>query len=251
MRNHFREDLADYAVGSILFGLGVQESVTTPSDHGFDPVEHGRGAVSPGAGGRKARSEEEVKDRVEENAGGGANEWGAGVTRREPSAEKEKETEVSTPGIFRGGSAAPRNAGAKSTSSSLKWMIALVLLAGGFAGGWLTGSSFREDSGIPDHQMAGSAAGNSVDNDLAGNSAQEVYVPGKAYYADSGEKKQFLPLTDAHGKELPAESDVAPFRKPNGGAGKKSSYADEQQAEAARKEAETMAKAEAEAKQRP
>ena len=145
-KNHFRQDLADYAADSILYGLGLTDTVTEPSDHGFDPAEHGSGAGNSGAGERKARSEEEVKDRVEENAGGGAKEWGAGVTRREPSAEKEKETEVSTPGIFRGGSAAPRNAGAKSTSSSLKWMIAAVLLAGGFAWGSLvTGSSHEQE----------------------------------------------------------------------------------------------------------
>ena len=150
-KNHFRQDLADYAADSILYGLGLTDTVTEPSDHGFDPAEHGSGAGNSGAGERKARSEEEVKDRVEENAGGGAKEWGAGVTRREPSAEKEKETEVSTPGIFRGGSAAPRNAGAKSTSSSLKWMIAAVLLAGGFAWGSLvTGSSHEQEQASVD-----------------------------------------------------------------------------------------------------
>lgn len=29
-KNHFREDIADYAVGSILFALGLQNSVTEP-----------------------------------------------------------------------------------------------------------------------------------------------------------------------------------------------------------------------------
>jgi hypothetical protein len=65
--------------------------------------------------------------------------------------------------------------------------------------------------------------------------------------APEQKKEQPLPLTDAHGKELPAESDVAPLRKPNDGAEKKSSSADDQKAEAARKEAEAKAKAKAEA----
>jgi len=60
--------------------------------------------------------------------------------------------------------------------------------------------------------------------------------------APEQKKEQPLPLTDAHGKELPAESDVAPLRKPNDGAEKKSSSADDQKAEAARKEAEAKAK---------
>ena len=50
-KSRFRDDLADYAVGSILFGLGVQESVTEPTDHGFDPMGHGSGAGRAGAGG--------------------------------------------------------------------------------------------------------------------------------------------------------------------------------------------------------
>ena len=54
-KNHFREDLADYAVGSILFALGLQNSVTEPSDHGFDPVEHGSGAGHQDSGGLKDR----------------------------------------------------------------------------------------------------------------------------------------------------------------------------------------------------
>ena len=209
VRNHFREDLADYAVGSILFGLGVQESVTTPSDHGFDPVEHGRGAVSPGAGGRKARSEEEVKDRTEESAGGGVRERGAGVTRHEHSEQKAEEPQGSSPEVSGSGSAVPRNAGAKSTSSSLKWMIAAVLLAGTFAGGWLASSSPREDGGVSAPQTAGSSDGSAGvhgglgtqgtgaasmgvvsekpgENGVLALSAQEEYVPGKAYYLGYG-----------------------------------------------------------------
>ena len=50
-KNHFREDLSDYAVDSILYGLGLRESVTEPSDHGFDPMEHGSSVGNPGAGG--------------------------------------------------------------------------------------------------------------------------------------------------------------------------------------------------------
>ena len=75
-KSRFREDLADYAVGSILFALGAQDTVTEPSDHGFDPMERGSGVGNPGAGGRKDLREKEDKAGAEGNAGGGAGEWG-------------------------------------------------------------------------------------------------------------------------------------------------------------------------------
>ena len=61
-QGRFREDLSDYAVGSVLYALGLQDSVREPSYHGFDPVEHGSGA-----GQRETR---EWKERAaEENRG--------------------------------------------------------------------------------------------------------------------------------------------------------------------------------------
>ena len=50
-------------------------------------MEHGSSTGNPGAGGRKDLREKEDKARAEGNAGGGAKEWGAGVTRREHSGE--------------------------------------------------------------------------------------------------------------------------------------------------------------------
>ena len=91
VRNHFRQDLAGCAVDSILYALGLTDTVTEPSDHGFDPVEHGSSAGNPGAGGRKDLREKEDKARAEGNAAKAAGEWDAGVTRPEPSAVKEKE----------------------------------------------------------------------------------------------------------------------------------------------------------------
>jgi len=49
-KRHYREDIASYSVDSVLFGLGLVNAVTEPSDHGVDPVDHGRGAGNAGAG---------------------------------------------------------------------------------------------------------------------------------------------------------------------------------------------------------
>ncbi|MDY3145819.1 MAG: protein phosphatase 2C domain-containing protein [Succinivibrionaceae bacterium] len=35
---HFRSEFADYAVDSVFFALGLTDSVSEPSDHGFDPA---------------------------------------------------------------------------------------------------------------------------------------------------------------------------------------------------------------------
>jgi len=48
--HHFRQDLAGYAADSLLFGIGLQNSVTEPSYHGFDPIEHSNAAGNAGAG---------------------------------------------------------------------------------------------------------------------------------------------------------------------------------------------------------
>ena len=99
--SHFREDLADYAADSILYGLGLTDTVTEPSDHGFDPMEHGISTGNPGAGERKTPNEEVNQGRAELNAGGGAKEWGAGVTRREHSGETPPGASGQQTGSFR------------------------------------------------------------------------------------------------------------------------------------------------------
>ena len=35
---HLRSEFADYAVDSVFFALGLTDSVSEPSDHGFDPA---------------------------------------------------------------------------------------------------------------------------------------------------------------------------------------------------------------------
>lgn len=79
-QRHFREDLAGCAVDSILFALGLQDSVTEPSDHGFDAVEHGSGAGSSDAGARTERFAEENRGGKQEERsrrGGAAARAGA------------------------------------------------------------------------------------------------------------------------------------------------------------------------------
>jgi len=63
---HFREDLTACAVDSILFALGLTDTVTEPSDHGFDPLEHGSGAGSRDAGVQTERFAEENRGRKQE-----------------------------------------------------------------------------------------------------------------------------------------------------------------------------------------
>jgi len=140
VKNHFREDLADYAADSLLYGLGLRESVTEPTDHGFDPAEHGRSAGNQDTGGRKELREKEEKARTEEKNSGGAKECGAGVTRSEHSGQKTPVVQGSRAEAAWSGSAATRNDVAKFSSKAMKWLIAACLLAiiAGFSLGRLT-----------------------------------------------------------------------------------------------------------------
>ena len=207
-KSRFREDLADYAVGSILFALGVQDSVTEPSDHGFDPMGHGSGAAGNGTGARKARSEEADKGREEGNAGGGAGECGTGVTGREHSGEKEKETQVSRPEAAGSGSAASLNARAKSPSKVLKWVIAAALIAGGFALGAIitspshdeeqTAVSRRAEDSVTPHDSAAAGSSDGHDEDQAaaplkaGSETSQYSGPEPGQYEyEQGEKYYF------------------------------------------------------------
>ena len=196
-KSHFRQDLADYAVDSILFALGLTDTVTEPSDHGFDPVEHGSGAADTGAGARKDPGAEEGKDRPEERSRRGAEEKTAGSPVRENPGRNEPEPHGSRAETSGSGRTVIPNAWAKGSSKAMKWVIAAVLLAGAFAGGWLASSSSREEGGVPSPQTAGSAdipggagtsagAGKSGGNGAPDLSAKEEYVPGKAYYLGHG-----------------------------------------------------------------
>ena len=174
-KSRFRDDLADYAVGSILFGLGVQESVTEPTDHGFDPMGHGSGAAGNGTGAQKARNEEADKGRAEGNAGRGKKEWDAGVTRREHSGEKAPEIQGSRAETAGSGSAAPGDAGSKSSSNGMKWVIAIVLIAG-IAFGWMEHS---RNSGAQHQTVYGTAEQESSEAEF-GNSAGTNSSVGKS-----------------------------------------------------------------------
>lgn len=147
-QGRFREDLSDYAVGSVLYALGLQDSVREPSYHGFDPVEHGSGAGQRETREWKERAAEENRGRKQEersSRGGAASRAGAeerpvrkaarlqdtrggnassGDTDRRAAVQQSR-------GRVSGGSsgAAPRNAVAERSSGWLKWIIAAVLLA--------------------------------------------------------------------------------------------------------------------------
>ena len=184
-KRHFREDLASYAVDSILFGLGLVNAVKEPSDHGFDPMEHGSNAGNGGAG-TGARQP------------GGAPAGGA----QAPG------TAGQGSGAAPGGGAAPAgNAGAKGPSFRMKWLAVAVLLAGGFAFGWAVSNQFGQQNPSSSPQAAGSVSGSAegqgksviqsggavLNNAEAGQhgtnsssqlSDQSSYEPEKAYYLD-------------------------------------------------------------------
>ena len=215
-KSRFREDLADYAVGSILFALGAQDTVTEPSDHGFDPMEHGSSVGNPGAGGRKDLREKEDKAGAEGNAGGGAGEWGAGVTGREHSGEKIPEPYGSRQEASGSVSAAPLHAWTKDYSKGMKWVIAAALIAGGFAWGSLvTGSSHEKEQAassqrtediVAPHDSAASGlsdvhdedqaaepltAGSEISQDSGAEPGQYEYEQGQKYYYGNGDERNY------------------------------------------------------------
>ena len=215
-KSRFRDDLADYAVGSILFGLGGQDSVTEPSDHGFDPVVHGSSIGNPGAGGRKDLREKEDKAGAEGNAGGGSKEWGAGVTMREHSGEKIPEPYGSRQEASGSVSAAPLHAVAKDYSKAVKWVIAAALIAGGFALGIIvagsshdeeqTAVSQRAEDSVTSHDSvaAGSSdghdeeqsaapltSGSETSQDSGPELGQYEYEQGEKYYNGHGADRNY------------------------------------------------------------
>lgn len=169
---HFKQELADYAVDSITFALGLQASVKEPSDHGFDPMESGKGADHESAPAEK-------------------------VTRRESRAEgsvpqvrepEQPRTEDARPAVRSSGlkstartPASPADAGAGRGSSPfrMKWLAVLVLIAGAFAFGRLGGRGSVKPEPVQvrpaEVSMAGNAAqGSSASEDRgsAGNDMQ-------------------------------------------------------------------------------
>ena len=145
--SHFRRDLAFYAVDSVLFALGLTKTVTEPSDHGFDPQEHGSGAGRAGAGWQKDTGWEKGKVKVKvrtEGIAGGAGE-AAGESVGGMPGQKAKETQSRSPEAPGGSGDAPRSASGKRSSKAMKWAAAALLLAGGFALGLIAAGSSHDN----------------------------------------------------------------------------------------------------------
>jgi len=183
-KKHFRKDLAGYAVDSILFGLGLQNSVTEPSDHGFDPTDHGGAAGNGGAGA------------------GAPKPGGAPV----PGGAGKGSGPAPGGGAASGGGSAPSGNGGGSPFR-MKWIAAAVLLAGGFAFGWAVSNQSGQQNPSSSPQAAGRVSGSAAGHGKAGTqsgdaarnnadagqhvtnsgsqlSDQSLYEPEKAYYFD-------------------------------------------------------------------
>ena len=184
-KKRFREDLATYAVDSILFGLGLVNSVTEPSEHGFDPIDHSGAAGNGGVGT-------------------GARQPGAPQTGGAQAPGTAGQGSGAAPG---GGAAPAGNAGANGQSFRMKWLAAAVLLAGGFAFGWAVNNQSGQQNPSSSPQAAGSVSGRTAvqgktgiqSGDAARHSAEagqhgknsssqlsdkSLYEPEKAYYFD-------------------------------------------------------------------
>ncbi len=140
--SRFRRDLALYAADSILFALGLTKSVTEPSDHGFDPLEHGSGGGRAGAGWQKAAGGD--RGRTEGSAGGGAGE-AAGEGAGGMPGQEAKETRSRSPEAPGGSGGTPRSASGKRPSKVMKWAAAALLLAGGFALGLIAAGTLHDN----------------------------------------------------------------------------------------------------------
>ena len=201
-QGHFREDLAGCAVDSILFALGLTDTVTEPSDHGFDAVEHGSGAGGRDAGARTGGSRAEERDAVNVSSGGS----GAGAAGERPRVSPENDTQK-TPGGSTGtqvSGGVHLNAAGKGSSKSMKWAVAAVLVAGIICG-WLASSLMnRQNSGTAQQAAYSSSVqgrdgdAKSGDDGAGEHSGQYAHADGKAYspelqvISDSPEEVQRL-----------------------------------------------------------
>ena len=132
---HFKQELADYAVDSITFAMGLQTTVMEPADHGFDPMENGNSADH-------VREEE----RKESDSGVRAESHSpdARVQEQHPHMEKPKPAGSSSVAkVNAPGTVAQADAGSvkKSSPFRMKWLAVLVLIAGAFAFGKLSSGS--------------------------------------------------------------------------------------------------------------
>ena len=188
-KNHFRQDLADYAADSILYGLGLTDTVTEPSDHGFDPAEHGSGAGRAGAGWQKATGWEKGKVRTDGIAGGAGEAAGESVGGM--PGQKAKETQSRSPEAPGGSGDAPRSASGKRSSKAMKWAAAALLLAGGFALGLIAAGSSHDNEQSAASQTAESSeavkdAGHAPGAHGNGKNSHDANGDGEALGASDG-----------------------------------------------------------------
>ena len=190
---HFREDLAACAVDSILFALGLTDTVTEPFDHGFDAVEHGSGAGSSDAGSRREVSRAEdggSGSRSRRSSAEGTGAGAAGGSAQGSSVQDLQKAQAGGSGAQGSGGAAHLNATGKGSSNGMKWAVAAVLVAG-IAFGWLFSSMMnRQYSGTAQQAAYSSSvqgragAAKSGDDSAGEHSGQYAHADGKAYYLD-------------------------------------------------------------------
>lgn len=169
---HFKQELADYAVDSITFAMGLQTTVSEPADHGFDPMDSGNAEGRGSAETDKktvnvSRSESTPADaRVKEHP-----------HREEPkpAGSSSGSRDSSTVAEAQSDTVAVKN----SSTFRMKWLAVLVLIAGAFAFGRLGGRGSVKPEPVQvrpaEVSMAGNAAqGSSASEDRgsAGNDMQ-------------------------------------------------------------------------------
>jgi len=194
-KSHFREDLADYAVGAILFGLGAQDSVS-------EPLERGSCSGHRETGAQTVMIEAEDKVFKNERSGGVLGAGAAADTEHGHSAQGVRNVQAGSSEVTCRGGAAPLKTGSKSSSKGLRWGIAAVILAG-IACGWMFSSLTHRHDSAAVQTVSGTAVQESKQTEqggISGNNAgarksgdgstgnlpgQYAHENGKAYYVDS------------------------------------------------------------------
>ena len=202
---HFMKEFADYAIDCLLFALGLKQSVTEPSDHGFDPLEKpGAASRDSAAGGRSA---------VKDSSGEGREHASAAPLRRNEAVVSGQDgafavtsagTGVEKTVLRAGGTGRgcgrsryfsfPDFGDGARSSRKIKLLIAIAIIAGALAWclrGWLSGPGSAPDSSRGTEitaSAAGAGAAVSTDSPAAGHYAGTgEQAPGR-YEFEQGEK---------------------------------------------------------------
>ena len=148
---HFKQELADYAVDSITFAMGLQTTVREPSDHGFDPMDEGNAEGRGGADTGKqtvsvSRAEStpaevrvhEQPHREEPKPAGSS----SGSRDSSTVADAQFSDPFSRPPLSDSSTVAEAQSDTVAVKNSspfrMKWLAVLVLIAGAFAFGKLS-----------------------------------------------------------------------------------------------------------------